>query len=466
MSIINIVKDHYESIPDWMIKLMGASYYCLPEGIRYGKNYSDTWRLLKETERLSRDEIDEMVNRRFVETVRHAYAQVPFYQERYDEYGVDIETIKDLRDIMKLPTVCKEDVQRFGKKMIAKDSDPSHLMYITTSGSTGNPVGFYQAKSMVMTEWAYTMHIWGRVGCTVNSSRLVLRGKKIHSGGAAPDVFYDPLRRELSVNIFNMTEETMERYCIAIEKYKPEFIHGYMSAIVMLTKYIVSRPGGLNHHFKGILATSETIIPEQKAFVERALGARVFSFYGHSERLVIAGECEDSADYHVEPLYGYCELLDGQGNPAQEGEIVGTGFLNPAMPLIRYRTGDLSCWSQESKCCCGRSHKRLAGVHGRNQDMLVNQDGAYVSLTAINIHSNEFDKIIRYKFIQDMPGVVTMKILPKAGFSARDAETIEKLLIQKTGGKIRFCIELVDELPVKKNGKYQIIEQSLKIDLK
>lgn len=465
MSIINLVKDHYDAIPDWMLRLMGSSYYCLPESLRYGKHFSDTWKLLKETEELSQNQIDELVNRRFLETVHHAYTHVPFYQKRYDEYGVDISSVKDLRDITRLPTICKEDIRNFGNEMMAADADPSGLMYITTSGSTGNPVGFWQPKSMVMTEWAYTMHIWGRIGCTVNSSRLVLRGKKIHSGGTDPDVFYDPLRRELSVNIFDMTEDNMERYCAAIEKYKPDFIHGYMSATVMLAKYIASRPGGLRHQFKGVLATSETVFPEQKAFVERVLGARVFSFYGHSERLVIAGECEDSADYHVEPLYGYCELLDGQGKTAREGEIVGTGFLNPAMPLIRYRTGDLSAWSQDP-CACGRSHMRLAGVQGRNQDMLVNCDGAFIPLTALNCHPDEFDKLARYKFVQSVPGIITIKIQPKPGFTAEDAEELKAILTERTCGKIRFQMEQVDELPLNKNGKFQLVEQSIKIELK
>lgn len=467
MSLFNIVKDHYYQLPSWMIQGMGTVYYCLPENLRYGTAFQSTQEILRKTQYLSKDKIDEMVNQLFVNTVQNAFAHVPFYQRLYREHGVDITRIKDIGDIEQLPTISKEDLRNLKNDFLADNWDKKQLMYITTSGSTGNPVGFYQPKSMLMIEWAYTMHIWNRIGCTVNSSRLVLRGKKLHSNKSDPDIFYDPLRRELSCNVFNMTELNLEKYCVAIEKYRPEFIHGYMSAVLMLSKYIASRPGGLRHQFKGVLATSETILPDQKAFVEKILHTRVFSFYGHSERLVIAGECEKSADYHVEPLYGYCELLDGQGKAVDDGEIVATGFLNPAMPLIRYRTGDLAQWSQDTACACGRSHMRLAGVHGRwNQDMLINSEGAYISLTALNIHSDEFDRITRYKLIQDTPGVVCMQIVPNAEFTNDDCNAIKQLLEKNTGHTIRFDLELVKEIPLRKNGKYQIVEQRIPVSLK
>ena len=123
------------------------------------------------------------------------------------------------------------------------------LIYVTTSGSTGTPLGFFQPDNITMQEWAYTIQIWERVGYRPNSSRLVLRGKTLHPAGEKQNYYYDPLRRELSCNIFDMREETMDVYCQAVEKYRPEFIHGYMSAILMLAKYIDQNNINIKHHF-------------------------------------------------------------------------------------------------------------------------------------------------------------------------------------------------------------------------
>lgn len=463
MSLINRVKEYYYQIPDWMLQILGSLYYCIPQEIRYGSTFYRTIKMLKRLEELSQDEINLMIDKNFVNLINHAYCHVNFYKRYYDHCGVDISGITSINDISKLPFIDKDTIRGFGEELIADDVEKNKLIYVTTSGSTGNPVGFYQPQEITMVEWAYTVYIWSRVGYKPDSSRLVLRGKKLHPGSGNKNYYYDPLRRELSCNIFDMRDETMAVYCDAIEKYKPEFIHGYMSAIIILAKFIELKRGDLKHRFKAILATSENIVEEQRQYVEKIFAARVFSFYGHSERLMIAGECEESRGYHIEPLYGYCELIDSEGRPAQSGEIVATGFLNPAMPLIRYKTGDMAIWDN-GLCSCGRKSRVLKTITGRwHQDMLINRDGAYVSLTALNIHSSEFDRIVRYKLIQNQPGKVRMLIQPGDTFENSDIESIKSILEEKSNHKILFEIELQDHIPIQKNGKYRIVDQKIEL---
>lgn len=461
MSLINCVNKHYYQLPDWLLKLSSAAYYCIPQKERYGTNFANTLDILRNTEYLTKEKIETLINEKFIQLVNHAYYHVPFYRKYYDDSGVNISSIKDISDISKLPFINKDIVRKYSKELLADNVRENSLIYVTTSGSTGNPVGFYQPSEITMIEWAYTLHIWERVGYKPDSSRLVLRGKKLHPGSKNANYFYDPLRRELSCNIFDMRGETMKSYCYAIEKYKPEFIHGYMSAIVTLAKYIEYKSIRLNHQFKAILATSENILLEQKQYVEKVFNARVFSFYGHSERLIIAGECEHDAAYHVEPTYGYCELIDSHGNSKTQGEIVATGFLNYAMPLIRYKTGDVAV-QKLYPCSCGRNVMELSEVTGRwHQDMLINSDGAYISLTALNIHSKEFDRIIRYKLIQNKKGIVLLRIQPLKSYTEQDSISIKKILEEKTNHKIIFNIELVNEIPIQKNGKYRIVDQHI-----
>lgn len=465
MNAINFIKDNYNKIPEWVLRAGGVVYYLIPQRYRYGKDFQKTMNLLKQSEKLSKKEIDKKVDDLFVSTVTHAYEHVPFYKSYYDKSGVDIGDIRSVRDINKLPFIDKSTIRENGKDMIADDVNKSDLIYLTTSGSTGTPIGLYQPSSMTMTEWAYTLHIWSRIGYKPESSRLVLRGKKIYTKAVDSEMFYDPLRRELSCDIYNFNENTVKKYCVAIEKYKPEFIHGYMSAIIMFAKYVEINATVLRHRFKGILATSENVLPDQKSYVEKILGARVFSFYGHTERLVIAGECEFSSNYHVEPFYGYCELIDRLGKANNSGEIVATGFINQAMPLIRYRTGDMAIKDEnDSICKCGRPVTQLKLVTGRSHfDVLINKNGLEVPMTAFNnIHAPEFDKIIRYKLVQYEKGKVIFKIKVKSDFNQADAHTIKKLMEEKSNNLITFEIEVVDNLPTQKNGKYLVVEQNIK----
>ena len=93
--------------------------------------------------------------------------------------------------------------------------------------------------------------------------------------------------------------------------------------------------------------------------------------------------------------------------------------------------------------------------------MLVTIGGAYVSLAAINIHSDEFDHLVRYKFVQDEPGVVDLQIVPGKSYCPQDGEQIKRLLEDKVNHTIRFNIKQKGNLEVMKNGKYKIIEQKI-----
>jgi len=462
MSLINKVKNQYYRFPNWLLNLGASAYYKIPEKYRYGSVFTDTIEYIRKNEYSSKEEIEKLIDINFVNTVKHAYYHVPFYNKLYDEHGVDIESINGVKDICKLPFIDKDTIREHSSEMIADGTSQGEMIYVTTSGSSGNPAGFYQPDSITMEEWVYTVEIWGRIGYKPDPSRLVLRGKKLHPASGDKNFFYDPLRKELSCNIFDMRDETMAVYCSVIEQYKPEFIHGYMSAIIILAKYIERNNIVLKHQFKAILATSENVVEDQKNYVEKIFRARVFSFYGHSERLVIAGECEKCSDYHVEPLYGYCEILDKNGDEANEGEVVATGFLNNIMPLIRYKTGDIARWSADQNCSCGRFYRRIEKVIGRwHQDMLVNLNGAYVSLTALNIHSDEFDRVVRYKIVQYEKGYVDILLQVDKSFSNSDATNIKELLESKANGKIIFNVQIVEQIAILKNGKYSIIEQHI-----
>lgn len=463
MSLSSKLVKVYNQIPLSFLNTIAPLYHMLPMRLRYGNTFCKQYLMLQQNEQ---EGVEEEIERLFLETVKNAYENVPYYNELFHEKKLSLNDIASLEDIKRIPFLDKDIVRQNKERLLSRKVVASQLNYVTTSGSTGNPVGFYQDKELVMREWAYVNHIWNRVGYLPNDSRLVLRGKvfremKLHGKNWQWDAF----KRELSVNVFDMTDKTLPFYCGLIEKYKPRYIHGYMSAIKILCKYVENNP--LKHNFQAVLAVSENVLQGDREYVERVLKARVFSFYGHSERLAMAAECEYSTDYHVEPLYGFVELVDENGKvinqPGIEGEIVTTGFMNKSMPLIRYKTGDVGIWS-EGVCRCGRQHKRLKYVKGHwSQDILVGSYGEKVSAAAINMHSCVYEHILKYQFFQDKAGEIVFLYVPLPNFENKEETQLLEELSEKLGKGFTIVFKKVDDIPLEKNGKYKLLNQHMNV---
>lgn len=471
MSVINKLLKSYTKIPLWAANLLAPMYYLIPENKRYGSVYVREMNELERISKITSDEIQKEKNAALEKLVAYSYEHVPYYRELFDSIKLSPSEIKEEKDLVKIPFLTKEILIKNREKLLSDEFDKTELVYLTTSGSTGTPAGFYVQKESPMRERVYCNFMFKDLGLEPDSSRLVMRGKEFWAQKTKGKNWqWDGLKRELSINIFDMTPENMEDYCKAIEKYKPDFAFGYMSAMYTFCKYIASRPQKIKHQFKGYLAISETVTEEQRRFVENVINARVFSFYGMSERVIIAGECKDSTEYHVEPMYGIAEIIDENGNvitqPGISGELVGTGLLNYAMPLIRYKIGDISSWSENENCKCGSCKKRLTGVQGRKtKDVLIGKDGSVISLASLEVHSEIYDYMSRYQFVQNREGEVTVKAVSvnDIPLTQERLKKISEVFTERTKGKIKFTAEAVEKISPKKNGKLSIIDQHLDV---
>lgn len=454
--MINIIKHHYEEIPTPILNMIGAVGNQFGYGLRYGKSFSKVYEELRKTEFFSEEELDNIVKEKLIEQIKYAYKYVPYYRENYNEN--DVKTMNSLNDIERFPFIDKEIVKSNEDQFISDKFKKSELIQKKTSGSTGMPLAIYMNKDTTLKEWAFVVHIWERIGFTSKSSRILMREIEDKNKGIC---YFDGLKNELRIDISNMTPENMEIYCKAIERYKPDYIHGYPSATLQLCKFIEKR--GIKHQFKGVLPSSEGMSKEEVNYIKRVLNCPCLSFYGHTERLVMAGQCECSECYHVEPLYGYCELIDKNGEVIREegktGEIVATGFCNTGMPLIRYKTGDLAEWSLK-KCSCGRNYKLLKKLEGRTTEYLVDRNNNKISLTAFRYSFYE-QHVNSFQFYQDEPGKVFVRIIPEEDFTELDKKNILQTLEEDCNSQIEFSIEKVKFISKKKSGKRELIIQKL-----
>ena len=427
--------------------------------------YRRTYTLLKRSRRWSPEELAAYQAQALSHLLDHAYRNVPYYRRVFRERGLVPEDIQTPKDLDLLPFLTREDLQANLPDLKAENYPDSAFEYVTTGGSTGIPVGFYYEKGVSRArEWAFMKTQWDRVGYRFTDRCAVLRGYIV--GSARDGVFWKKalLGRWLLMSSHQMTEETLPAYIDRIQRFKPRFIQAYPSIAVILARYM--REHGVEPFptVKAVLCGSENLYPWQRNLLEEAFGCRVFSWYGNSEQTVLAGECEESTRYHIFPEYGIVELIGRDGRPVEEpgamGEVVTTSLVNPICPLIRYRTMDVAVLG-ETPCTCGRAYSVLERVEGRLQEFIVTKDHRFISMTAVNMHSDVFDNVAQFQFYQRREGEVLMKLVRKPGYTDRDTERILRELDKKFEGGVDVTIRFVETIPRTRRGKYQFLIQDL-----
>jgi phenylacetate-CoA ligase len=251
---------------------------------------------------------------------------------------------------------------------------------------------------------------------------------------------------------YHLTPDRLPDYLEEIERFKPALLYVYPSAILQLADYLERTNQTWRTPLLGILCGSERITPPQKRLIERIFGCRAYSWYGHSERVILAAEGPQTELYYFVPQYGYVEF----GPPDDEGlrEVIGTSFDNMVMPLIRYRTGDYVRLAEDSDSL---EYPVPAAVEiaGREQEFLVSATGRKISLTAINMHDNIFDGLYAVQFYQREPGRAEFRYMPGPRFDSANIAKIEAGLRRKLGEDFEISFEQATELAKTAAGKHK-----------
>ncbi|HYM00098.1 MAG TPA: phenylacetate--CoA ligase family protein [Blastocatellia bacterium] len=438
-------------------------YYRLPEIICYGPELAATLKLLDETERWSAEQLAEYQLGQLRALLVHAGTHVPYYRRVFRDTGFDPKLLRDLADLEVLPLLDKEAVRADIKEFLAENISPRRMVYFTTGGSTGAPFGVYSLRGAAGRERAFMLKQWSRVGFKEGEGRAMLRGWPVHN---RRHWRYEASERAFVFSNFHMTPENMAEYARAMKAKGLVYLHSYPSAIIDFARHM-EHLGIEPPHFKAIFASSENLYPGQRELIESFFGARLYSWYGHTENLILAGECESSTNYHIFPEYGVAEVIKSDGSPAQRegemGELVGTSINNYAMPLIRYKTGDWAVVGPRA-CACGRHYRLLQATHGRwHQEMLVGRLDNLISITALNVHTDEFDRVQQAQFYQREKGKVELRIRPKAGYTERDSRRILRALGEKMGDTMEVSLSFPEEIPLSPRGKFRLVVQELEI---
>ena len=326
----------------------------------------------EEIETMSRQDLEELQLKKLQATVKRAFEKIPYYNKRYSEVEVYPEDIETLKDIEKLPFITKDDLREsypFGLFAVdIKDIKELH----SSSGTTGKPVvSGYTEKDL--DTWAETIARGLKMmGLGENDIIQNTHGYGMFTGGFG--VHYGSHKIgstiiPISTGQTRRQIEIMKDFGTTGLIFTPSY--GIHIGEVALDDGIDPKELGI----KAIGFGAEMWTEEIRQRVEELFDAKAYNNYGLTELMGpgVGIECGAQQGLHIPEDIYYPEIIDPNTGKVigaeKSGELVLTNLEREGMPIIRFRTKDLTTLTYE-KCECGRTHARMSRITGRSDDMI------------------------------------------------------------------------------------------------
>ena len=383
----------------------------------------------------------------------HASDTVPFYRRRRDSSARHEHPAQWLAG---LPLLTKAEVRAAGDD-IRSSSHRWPMFKGSTSGTTGTPLVLLQDLHAITRENVFLARQLHWAGWTPGCKRAWIRGDMVTPVEQREPPYWRTNHAEsmLMLSSYHLSESSAAAYVDALAAFAPAVIQAYPSSIGFIANWLDSH--GRDYAgppLRGIVTSSEAMSDEQIACIERRFGCRVFDWYGQFERVAAVGTCEHGGR-HVISDYSYVELV-----PTDDGclEIVGTGFNNLAMPLIRYRTGDQVELPEAgaAPCPCGRAFplvKRVVGT--RNDDTLELPGKRVVGRVGYIFH--DIERILESQIRQSSDGAIRILVVTAGEFPPEQRNALLRQARERLGRDVPISVERVNEIPRGRNGKRMFI---------
>jgi phenylacetate-CoA ligase len=432
------LKSIRDNIPE-SVKHIAGSFF--RDKLIKNKEFCDTYNLLQKREDLPSEKIKEYQLDQLRQILVYSYENVPYYSHLFNLMSFDPYGFSEFDQIKKIPFLTRELVLKNYDSLISREKIRNGYYSGSTGGSTGLPLKFLLDYDSIYKENAFIYYFRSKLGYKFEDNLVTFRG--IDLGQKLWK--YNPMHNETIFSPMGLSKNTIKNYANKINDLNPQYLNGYLSAIWHFAKLLDQFKLKLKFKIKGIFLTSENIDVVQREFIEKFFDAKSITWYGHSERCVIAEETKPNI-YSFDPYYGYTELIPSGNN---KYIITGTGFLNYSMPFIRYKTDDL----------CSRV-KRGYSIEGKRSSKkgLYGYNGEFISSTSF---LEPFNNLTNYQFIQNVKGKADMLIVLNNDLPGRQISNIKSGIDARTRGIIDINIKSVDSLILSPRGKCQMYISNL-----
>ena len=321
-----------------------------------------------------REEIEKLQLARLKDTVARAYQKVPFYRETFDKLGIKPEDIKSLADLKKLPFTTKDDLRRYYPYGVFAVPMRQIVRVHSSSGTTGIPTVVGYTKRDLDTWTDLVARVITEAGVTADDIVQISFGYGMFTGGFGLHYGMERVGATvLPLSSGNTMRQlrTMRDFGVTALVSTPSYAL-HMAEVAEENGIDPKRDLKVRVGLFGGEGSSDWLREE----IKKRWGMRPTDNYGLSEIMGpgVAGECEAACGMHIAEDHIIAEVIDpetGEQLPyGEEGELVLTAINKEALPVLRYRTKDLTTLDP-APCSCGRTTMRMARVLGRTDDMMV-----------------------------------------------------------------------------------------------
>ncbi len=347
------------------------------------------------------EQIREIQGQLLSETLAIAYERSACYRDLYNSMPGGVGGVKGIEDIVRLPLTSREDVQRRNEDFFAAGRRELAEI-VSTSGTTGKPV-YVAMTAGDLERLAYNEEkSFANAGAARDDLFLIdVTCDSLFIAGIA---YYSGLLR-LGSAVVRCGPRSMERQLALIRKLRPSGIVAVPSFMVRLAEHALAHDNDdIFGMIEKIVLIGDSVRNDDYSLnplgrlIERSYGDIFYSTYGITEGQVSFCECREKHGLHSHPDLVIAEIIDETGNPLPDGttgELVITTLQIEGMPLIRYRTGDIT-FKMSSPCACGRNSVRIGPVLGR-RDHRLKIKGVTLYPTTIMNALMEMEEVVNYQ---------------------------------------------------------------------
>lgn len=403
------------------------------------------------------EDITMTQNAKLQNLIRYSFNNIKYYRELFEQAGVRPEQIKTAADLRKIPILTKKELRSRFWDFLPRRLPECRVS--RTSGSTGSPICILSGKRSRMFNSAAVIRYRRALGIDFMRGPILTPLKTTNEPYRkdAHWTFLQGVHKTYYINPYKGSQENIEYVVQLLSKLKKPALIGITPA-VRAVAYKVRDGVFPSFRPRAVLTTGESLSGKVRGLLEATFCTKVADIYACNEAGDIAWQCLEGDGYHINADNVIVEIVEGEEPvPAGEvGEVVITNLNRFAMPIIRYKNGDLARLTRQ-RCSCGCKLPMIAEILGRTGEDVLLPDGKTMPWNQLKSLMNH-PQIRQFQLVQSTDGSLTVKYVVEKGV---DTKTIENLILYRyrklLGPSMTVEIEKVEAIAPASSGKSKLV---------